>query len=241
VVASRCAKEVAGAGYPVHLRREDGQIEGWFVQPWAQTPIRDKRVREALNLAIDRTELAETVFGGQASPAAVPFGLSWSFPEIKFKITPEMVGRQPFLKSLYAPRRGRKTPRPKEGHPAPFPEELIYRLIKFYSYRGNVVLDPFGGTGTVAFLVGLAWRDGDGLMFVQYFLCDFNQESALLWAVGQCVRDAGVLVSYNGRSFDWPLLQTRLVMRRADPAWPSPPHRGPACGACPEDRRSPTV
>ena len=67
-----------------------------------------------------------------------------------WKITPEMVGRQPFLKSLYAPRRGRKTPRPKEGHPAPFPEELIYRLIKFYSYRGNVVLDPFGGTGTVA-------------------------------------------------------------------------------------------
>ena len=81
-----------------------------------------------------------------------------------------------------------------------------------------------GGTGTVAFLVGLAWRDGDGLTLVQYFLCDFNQESALLWAVGQCVRDAGVLVSYNGRSFDWPLLQTRLVMCRADPAWPSPPH-----------------
>jgi DNA modification methylase len=27
---------------------------------------------------------------------------------------------------------------------------LIYRLVKFYSYRGNVVLDPFGGTGTVA-------------------------------------------------------------------------------------------
>jgi uncharacterized protein len=81
-----------------------------------------------------------------------------------------------------------------------------------------------GGTGTVAFLVGLAWRDGDGLTLVQYFLCDFDQESALLWAVGQCVREAGVLVSYNGRSFDWPLLQTRLVMQRADPAWPSPPH-----------------
>lgn len=38
----------------------------------------------------------------------------------------------------------------RKGHPAPFPEELIYRLIKFYSYRGNVVLDMFGGTGTVA-------------------------------------------------------------------------------------------
>jgi uncharacterized protein len=79
-----------------------------------------------------------------------------------------------------------------------------------------------GGTGTVAFLVGLAWREGDGLAFVQYFLCDFDQEAALLWAVGECVREAGVLVSYNGRSFDWPLLQTRLVMRRAQ--WASPPH-----------------
>jgi DNA modification methylase len=40
--------------------------------------------------------------------------------------------------------------RKRNGHPAPFPEELIERLVKFYSYRGNVVLDMFGGTGTVA-------------------------------------------------------------------------------------------
>jgi hypothetical protein len=79
-----------------------------------------------------------------------------------------------------------------------------------------------GGTGTVAFLVGLAWREGDGLTLAQYFLRDFDEENALLWAVGQCVSEAGVLVSYNGRCFDWPLLQTRLVMRRA--VWSSPPH-----------------
>lgn len=81
-----------------------------------------------------------------------------------------------------------------------------------------------GGTGTVAFLVGLAWREGQGITLAQYFLADFNQESALLWAVGRCLRQAGVLVTYNGRCFDWPLLQTRLVMRRADPAWPAPSH-----------------
>jgi DNA modification methylase len=40
--------------------------------------------------------------------------------------------------------------RQRRGHPSPFPEELIERLVKFYSYRGNVVLDMFGGTGTVA-------------------------------------------------------------------------------------------
>jgi DNA modification methylase len=38
----------------------------------------------------------------------------------------------------------------RNGHPAPFPEELVYRLIKFYSYQGNNILDMFGGTGTVA-------------------------------------------------------------------------------------------
>ena len=40
--------------------------------------------------------------------------------------------------------------RRRNGHPSPFPEPLIERLVKFYSYRGNVVLDMFGGTGTVA-------------------------------------------------------------------------------------------
>ncbi len=38
----------------------------------------------------------------------------------------------------------------RRGHPTPFPELLIYRLIKFYTYKGNIVLDMFGGTGTVA-------------------------------------------------------------------------------------------
>ena len=36
------------------------------------------------------------------------------------------------------------------GHPAPFPEELPKRLIEFYSFEGNVILDPFIGSGTTA-------------------------------------------------------------------------------------------
>ncbi|MHA1439080.1 MAG: DNA-methyltransferase [Promethearchaeota archaeon] len=36
------------------------------------------------------------------------------------------------------------------GHPAPFPEELPRRLIEFYSYKGDVILDPFIGSGTTA-------------------------------------------------------------------------------------------
>jgi site-specific DNA-methyltransferase (adenine-specific) len=40
--------------------------------------------------------------------------------------------------------------RVRNGHPAPFPEELISRLVKFYTYKGDILLDMFGGTGTVA-------------------------------------------------------------------------------------------
>ncbi|WP_235855562.1 DNA-methyltransferase [Methanofollis fontis] len=36
----------------------------------------------------------------------------------------------------------------KVGHPAPFPVELPYRCIQLYTYRGDVVLDPFAGSGT---------------------------------------------------------------------------------------------
>lgn len=38
----------------------------------------------------------------------------------------------------------------KIGHPAPFPEELPSRLIKLYSFKNDVVLDPFIGSGTTA-------------------------------------------------------------------------------------------
>lgn len=36
------------------------------------------------------------------------------------------------------------------NHPATFPEELIRRLLLYFTYRGNTIMDPFGGTGTVA-------------------------------------------------------------------------------------------
>ncbi len=36
----------------------------------------------------------------------------------------------------------------KIGHPAPFPEELPHRLIQLYSFKNDVILDPFAGSGT---------------------------------------------------------------------------------------------
>src|SRR5207245_10575088 len=50
-----------------------------------------RRVRGAPELPLVRQGLAGPGGGGQAPPRRVPFGLSWSVAEIKFKITPEMV------------------------------------------------------------------------------------------------------------------------------------------------------
>ncbi len=81
-----------------------------------------------------------------------------------WRIHPETKKRQPFMKSLYESKT-RKNPDKikKDAHPAAFPEKLIYRLIKFYTYRNNVVLDPFGGTGTVA---AVAKRTGRSFVHV---------------------------------------------------------------------------
>ena len=44
------------------------------------------------------------------------------------------------------------------NHPAAFPEELIRRLILYFTYKGNTVLDMFGGTGTVAYVANQLQR-----------------------------------------------------------------------------------
>lgn len=46
----------------------------------------------------------------------------------------------------------------KIGHPAPFPEELPYRLIQMYSFKGDVILDPFAGSGTTCLVALKAGR-----------------------------------------------------------------------------------
>jgi uncharacterized protein YprB with RNaseH-like and TPR domain len=71
-----------------------------------------------------------------------------------------------------------------------------------------------GGTGTYAFLVGLAWWDAGGLQVEQLFLRDFSEEISLLQELSLRIAERPVLVTFNGKSFDWPLLQSRFTMTR---------------------------
>lgn len=76
--------------------------------------------------------------------------------------------------------------------------------------------------GTVPFLVGIGlWRGGT-LRIRQLVLPDHSNEAALLSAVASAIPANGTLVTFNGRSFDWPLLVARYRLHRREP----PPHAG---------------
>jgi uncharacterized protein len=72
-----------------------------------------------------------------------------------------------------------------------------------------------GGTGTYAFLIGLAWWDSGGLQVEQLFMRDFHEEHSILHELSARLAERPVLVTFNGKSFDWPLLENRFTMTRA--------------------------
>ncbi|MEA1910473.1 MAG: ribonuclease H-like domain-containing protein, partial [Spirochaetota bacterium] len=70
-----------------------------------------------------------------------------------------------------------------------------------------------GGAGTVAFLAGFGWVENEKLVINQYFLHDFPGEIDLLLLILELLTSDKILVSYNGKSFDHPLLRTRFLMK----------------------------
>jgi uncharacterized protein len=80
-----------------------------------------------------------------------------------------------------------------------------------------------GGSGTCAFLVGVGRITREGFRLKQYFMRDFDEEASSLAALAADLEDARTLVTYNGKTFDVPLLETRYRLKRARPpfAWMS--------------------
>jgi hypothetical protein len=79
-----------------------------------------------------------------------------------------------------------------------------------------------GGVGTYAFLVGIGYfsAGSKGLdhefLIKQYFMRDFDEETAVLFAVSQELNNFKSLASYNGKCYDLPLLENRSVVNRID-------------------------
>ncbi|MDR0765271.1 MAG: ribonuclease H-like domain-containing protein [Synergistaceae bacterium] len=81
-----------------------------------------------------------------------------------------------------------------------------------------------GGTGTYAFLCGLGAVCGKYFKVVQFFLKNPAHEAEWLEAVDAGIPKNATLVTYNGKTFDVPMLRTRHVLSRMCPHWESSPH-----------------
>ena len=71
-----------------------------------------------------------------------------------------------------------------------------------------------GGTGTYAFLIGCGWLEDGALRVEQYFMRDHADEPAMMAHLAHLISRFDWTVSFNGKSFDLPLLRTRFIMNR---------------------------
>ena len=105
----------------------------------------------------------------------------------------------------------------------------VYRRWHFVTGGGDGGYDPrrfvffdtettglSGGAGMVIFLCGFGFFEADRFRVVQYFLPDYSDEPLFLrLAIGH-LRPDSILVTYNGKAFDWPMLTQRLAINRMD-------------------------
>ncbi len=81
-----------------------------------------------------------------------------------------------------------------------------------------------GGAGTQAFLVGCAWFDGGTFRVRQFLLTSPRGERAMLDAVARLAGESDTVVTYNGKSFDLPLIETRYLFQRMSTPFAGKPH-----------------
>ncbi len=71
-----------------------------------------------------------------------------------------------------------------------------------------------GGTGTVAFLIGAGYFEDNSFVVEQCFMRDYDDEEAMLTYLDALFRRFETIVTYNGKSFDVPLMRTRFIQNR---------------------------
>jgi len=126
---------------------------------------------------------------------------------------PDLVDPAPFLPA--ASRRGASRARGAGGLEEPIESERL----RFFDLETTGLS---GGAGTIAFLAALGRRSPKGLAIRQFFLADYPGERDFVLSILDSLSGRSVLATYNGRSFDYPLLKTRCVMNGLAP--PDPPH-----------------
>lgn len=79
-------------------------------------------------------------------------------------------------------------------------------------------LETCGFSGSMAFLVGVIHDSPDGLVLSQILARNYAEEAAMLFTLWQIMQSRGMLLTFNGKSFDWPMVIDRSTLHRLDAA-----------------------
>ncbi|MCK5126370.1 MAG: ribonuclease H-like domain-containing protein [candidate division Zixibacteria bacterium] len=93
-------------------------------------------------------------------------------------------------------------------------DETTYDPEKFLFFDTETT--GLSGTGMVIFLIGYGYFYKNVFRVVQYFLPDYPDEEMFLKLAGEHLKEDTILVTYNGKSFDWPMLTQRFAINRMD-------------------------
>lgn len=74
-----------------------------------------------------------------------------------------------------------------------------------------------GGSGTFAFLLGAGWYEKDEFVVRQYFLPELDRETAFLKTFAADLSGRSLLITFNGKSYDVPLMNNRFILNRMIP------------------------
>ncbi len=88
-----------------------------------------------------------------------------------------------------------------------------------------------GGAGTYAFLIGVGRITPEGFRVRQFFMREFGEEASVLQAISEHLAQFDVLITYNGKTYDQPLLENRYRMQRLLPPFTRLAHLDLLCGA----------
>jgi len=109
---------------------------------------------------------------------------------------------------------------------ADLPEDLLAALSegaiaqshpKRWAFLDTETTGLAGGTGTYAFLIGVGSVTDDGFRLRQFFMRDYHEEASVLTSLSEYLAPFDVLITYNGKAYDQPLLETRYRMVRRRP------------------------
>lgn len=95
---------------------------------------------------------------------------------------------------------------------------IASRELSAYVFLDTETSGLAGGTGTYTFMVGAGRYTPQGFQLVQFFMRDPIEEPALLLALEEFISPCQTLVTFNGKSFDIPLLNTRYILQ----GWKTP-------------------